>query len=101
MRHSGRSILNGTRVSSNSWCEEGMDSQFAERIDTLIRAAAVYSMAPDRAVYRSIASHDDRIVALSPTPDGVDGLILCETRVGGDSSLTALLAFIRTRCSLL
>ena len=50
-----------------------MDSQFAERIETLIRAAAVYSMAPDRAVYRSIASHDDGIVALSPTPDGSTG----------------------------
>ena len=58
-------------------------------------------MAPDRAVYRSIALHDDRIVALSSTPDGLDGLISSETRVGGDSSLTALLAFIRTRCSLL
>ena len=70
-------------------------------IDTLIRAAAVYSMAPDRAVYRSIALHDDCIVALSSTTDGLDGLISPETRVGGDSSLAALPAFIRTRCLLL
>jgi hypothetical protein len=58
-------------------------------------------MAPDRAVYRSIASHDDRIVKLSSTPDGLDGLISSETRAGGDSSLAALPAFIRTRCLLL
>jgi hypothetical protein len=46
-------------------------------------------MAPDRAVYRSIALHDDCIVALSSTTDGLDGLISPETRVGGDSSWSA------------
>jgi hypothetical protein len=41
----------------------------------LIRAGAIYSMSFDRAVYRSIAIHEDRIVSLSAGADGLNKLI--------------------------
>lgn len=72
-----------------------------EAADLLIRAGAIYSMAPDRAVYRSIVLRNDCIVALSPTPEGLDGLIASETRIVDDSSITLLPAFIDTHNHLL
>src|SRR2546423_15104500 len=47
--------------------------------DLLIRAAAIYSMAQDRAVYRAIAIRDEWIVAVSQDPQGLDGVIGADT----------------------
>ena len=70
-------------------------------IDTLIRAGAIYSMARDRGVYRSIVLRGGRIVALSSGPNGLDGLISSDTRIVDDASLTLLPAFIDTHNHLL
>jgi predicted amidohydrolase YtcJ len=70
-------------------------------VDLLIRAGAIYSMSFDRAVYRSIAIHDNHIVALSAGADGLDKLIGPTTRIVEDSSLTLFPAFIDTHNHLL
>jgi predicted amidohydrolase YtcJ len=49
--------------------------------DKIIRAGAIYSMAEDRNVYRSIAIRDEWIVAVSQDPHGLDGLITTGTHV--------------------
>src|SRR5215831_10633111 len=61
--------------------------------DALIRAGAIYSMAEDRNVYRSIALRDEWIVAVSQDPHGLDGLISAGTHVVDDPGLTLLPAF--------
>lgn len=58
--------------------------------EPLIRAGAIYSMAPDRAVYRAIAVQDERIVALAAARDGLDSLIGAGTRILDDPSITLL-----------
>jgi predicted amidohydrolase YtcJ len=61
--------------------------------DRLIRAGTIYSMAPDRHVYRAIALRDQWIVAVSEDPHGLDGLISEHTRVLDEPGLTILPAF--------
>jgi predicted amidohydrolase YtcJ len=61
----------------------------------------VYSMAADRAVYRAIAVRDERIVAVSEDPHGLDGLIMLGTQVVDDPGLTLLPALYDTHCHLL
>jgi predicted amidohydrolase YtcJ len=49
-----------------------MTNQTLVRIDTLIRARAIYSLDRGQSVHRSLAIRDDRIVGLSPDPAGFD-----------------------------
>src|SRR5215472_5811055 len=58
--------------------------------DRVIRAGVIYSMAEDRAVYCAIALRDERIVAVSADPRGLDGLITTGTQVVDDPTLTLL-----------
>jgi predicted amidohydrolase YtcJ len=69
--------------------------------DLIIRAGAIYSMAADHAVYRAIAVRDERIVAVSSDPHGLDGLVTSGTQVLDDPRLTLLPAFYDTHCHLL
>ena len=69
--------------------------------DLLIRAAAIYSMAQDRAVYRAIAIRDEWIVAVSQDPHGLDGLIGADTHVLDAPDLTILPAFEDTHNHLI
>jgi predicted amidohydrolase YtcJ len=62
--------------------------------DILIRAARIYSMAPDRVTYRSIAIRDGVILGLSQSVDGVDDLAGPGAKVIDDQSLIVLPAFI-------
>lgn len=68
-------------------------SAAARLADSIIRAGAIYSMADDRKVYRSIAIRDEWIVAVSEDPRGLDGLVSAGTRVIDDPDLTILPAF--------
>src|SRR3989440_6295630 len=69
--------------------------------DLLIRAAAIYSMAQDRAVYQAIAIRDEWIVAVSQDPHGLDGLISADTQVLDARDLTILPAFEDTHNHLM
>src|SRR6266702_8398365 len=69
--------------------------------DLLIRAAAIYSMAQDRAVYQAIAVRDEWIVAVSQDPHGLDGLIGADTHILDAPDLTILPAFEDTHNHLL
>jgi predicted amidohydrolase YtcJ len=69
--------------------------------DLLIRAAAIYSMAQDRAVYQAIAIRDEWIVAVSQDPHGLDGLISADTQVLDAPDLTILPAFEDTHNHLM
>ena len=69
--------------------------------DRLIRAAAIYSMAQDRAVYQAIAIRDEWIVAVSQDPHGLDGLISADTQVLDAPDLTILPAFEDTHNHLI
>jgi predicted amidohydrolase YtcJ len=62
--------------------------------DLLIRAARIYSMAPDRATYRAIAIRDGVILGLSQDAHGVDDLAGPDTKVIDDQLLVLLPAFI-------
>src|SRR5437660_861149 len=69
--------------------------------DLLIRAAAIYSMAQDRALYQAIAIRDAWIVAVSLDPHGLDGLIGADTHVLDAPDLTILPAFEDTHNHLM
>src|SRR2546428_13042110 len=69
--------------------------------DLLIRAAAIYSMAQNRAVYQAIAIRDEWIVAVSQDPHGLDGLISADTHVLDAPDLTILPAFEDTHNHLM
>ncbi len=69
--------------------------------DLLIRAGAMYSMAPDGAIYQAIAIRDEWIVAVSQDPHGLDGLISIETRVLDAPDMTILPAFEDTHNHLI
>ena len=69
--------------------------------DLLIRAGAIYSMAPNRAVYQAIAIRDEWIVAASEDPHGLDGLISAGTHVLDAPDLTILPAFEDTHNHLI
>jgi predicted amidohydrolase YtcJ len=73
----------------------------ARLADLVIRAGAIYSMTDDRAIYRAIAIRDDRIVAVSTDPHGLDDLVADGARVLDDHSLTILPAFVDTHNHLL
>jgi predicted amidohydrolase YtcJ len=64
--------------------------------EVVIRAGAIYSMAPNRAVYRAMAIRDEWILAVSEDPHGLDGLIGPSTNVVERSDLTLLPAFFDT-----
>jgi predicted amidohydrolase YtcJ len=64
--------------------------------DVVIRAGAIYSMAPNRAVYRAIAIRDEWILAVSEDTHGLDTLIGPSTQVVERSDLTLLPAFFDT-----
>lgn len=49
--------------------------------DLVIRAGNIYSVAPDRTRFQAIALRDEWIIATSPDPHGLDGLITSQTRV--------------------
>ena len=63
-------------------------------IDILIRAAAIYSMDNQRAVYRALAIGNDRIAAVSVDPCGLDYLVRPATQVIDEPGLTVLPAFL-------
>jgi predicted amidohydrolase YtcJ len=69
--------------------------------DQVIRAGAIYSMAEDRKVYRSIAIRDEWIVAISEDPHGLDGLITTGTHVVDNPGLTVIPAFDDTHNHLM
>ena len=69
--------------------------------DQVIRAGAIYSMAEDRKVYRSIAIRDEWIVAVSEDSHGLDGLITAGTLVVDDPGLTVIPAFDDTHNHLI
>src|SRR5437588_10811847 len=69
--------------------------------DLLIRAAAIYSMAQNRAVSQAIAIRDEWIVAVSQDPHGLDGLIGADTHVLNAQDLTLLPAFEDTHNHLM
>ena len=64
--------------------------------DLVISAQKIYSMRPDRAVLRSIAIRDGRVVAVAPEPDGLDELVSAGTQVVDDPELVLYPAFIDT-----
>ncbi len=70
--------------------EAGTTVRLADRV---IRAGAIYSMAEDRKVYRSIALRDEWIVAVSEDPHGLDGLISASTHVVDEPGMTIIPAF--------
>jgi len=61
--------------------------------DHVIRAGAIYSMAEDRKVYRSVALRNEWIVAVSEDPHGLDGLISAGTQVVDEPGMTIIPAF--------
>src|SRR5262249_13927840 len=69
--------------------------------DLVVRAGAIYAMTDRQTIYRSIALRDQWIVATSPDPHGLDGLISAETRVIDDPTLTLLPAFYDSHDHLL
>lgn len=73
----------------------------ARLADLLIRAGAIYSMAHGGAVYQALALRDEWIVAVSPDPHGLDGLISADTHVLDVPELTILPAFEDTHNHLM
>src|SRR5437762_9704569 len=69
--------------------------------DLVIRAAAIYSMAQDRAFYQAIAIRDEWIVAVSQDHHGLDGLIGADTHILDAPDLTILPAFEDTHNHLM
>jgi len=67
--------------------------------DILIRARAIYSMAPERTINRAIAICDEWIVAVDKDPHGLDGLIAPDAQMVDDPTL--LPAFYDTHLHLL
>src|SRR5215471_12925496 len=63
------------------------------RVDTLIRARAIYPLAADRSVYRALAIGGERIVGVSPDRDGFDSDRASGTSLIDVPSLTILPAF--------
>ncbi len=61
--------------------------------DQVIRAGAIYSMAENCKVYRSVALRNEWIVAVSEDPHGLDGLISPGTHVVDEPGVTIIPAF--------
>jgi predicted amidohydrolase YtcJ len=62
-------------------------------VDLVIKAAAIYSMAAARAVYRAVGIRDGWIVAVSEDPHALDGLVTGGAQVVDAPELTILPAF--------
>lgn len=77
------------------------DSDFPRLADRLIRAQAIHSMDENRAIYRAMALRDEWIVAVSPDPHGLDGLISPGTQVLDAPNLTVVPALYDTHLHLL
>ncbi|WP_406194619.1 amidohydrolase [Kitasatospora sp. NBC_01560] len=69
--------------------------------DLLVRAAAVHTLVPGEAPQRAIAVTGTRITALSPAPDGLDGLVGPDTEVLDAPAATVLPAFDDTHTHLI
>ena len=69
--------------------------------DLLIRAAAVHTLAPGLPPQRALAVRGDRVVAVSPDPDGLDGLATDRTEVRDLPESTVLPAFDDTHTHLI
>jgi len=69
--------------------------------DLLIRAAAVHTLAPGQAPQRALAVRGDRLVAVSPDPNGLDGLVSARTEVHDLPGSTVLPAFDDTHTHLI
>jgi predicted amidohydrolase YtcJ len=61
--------------------------------DRVLRVGAAHSMAGTGEVHRAVAVRGTKIVAVSPDPHGLDGLVGAATRVMDDPDLTLLPAF--------
>jgi predicted amidohydrolase YtcJ len=61
--------------------------------DRVLRVGAAHSMAGTGEVYRAVAVRGTEIVAVSPDPDGLDGLVGAATGVMDGPDLTLLPAF--------
>ena len=61
--------------------------------DLVVRAGAIYSMAPDRTRFQALAIRGAWIVGASPDPHGLDGFITADTHVLDDPGLTIIPAF--------
>jgi predicted amidohydrolase YtcJ len=69
--------------------------------DLLIRAAAVHTLVPGRAPQRALAVRGDRVVALSPDPNGLDAWITERTTVHDLPAATVLPTFDDTHTHLI
>ncbi|MFC1438902.1 amidohydrolase [Streptacidiphilus sp. N1-10] len=69
--------------------------------DLLLRAAAVHTLVPGQAPQRALAVRGDRIIALSPDPDGLDALATDRTTVVDLGQATVLPAFDDTHTHLI
>ena len=72
-----------------------------EHADILVRAGRIYSMDEAGRVYRALAVHAGRILAVCAERDGLDGLIGPATQIVDSAGLTVLPAFDDTHASLL
>jgi predicted amidohydrolase YtcJ len=71
-----------------------------EHADLLIRAEAIHTLVPGQGPQRALAVGADRVLALSPDPHGLDGLIGPDTRVVDAPDSTVLPAFDDTHTHL-
>ncbi|MFG2582765.1 hypothetical protein [Streptomyces malaysiensis] len=69
--------------------------------DLLIRAAAVRTLVPGQPSQRAVAVRGDRIAALSPDPNGLDGWVTSRTTVHDLPDATVLPAFDDTHTHLI
>ena len=69
--------------------------------DSLIRAAAVHTLVPGREPQRALAVRGDRIVAVSPDPNGLDAWVTARTTVHDLPGATVLPAFDDTHTHLI
>ncbi|WP_037606003.1 amidohydrolase [Streptacidiphilus rugosus] len=69
--------------------------------DLLIRAGAVHTLVPGQAPQRALAVRGDRIAAVSPDPNGLDGLVTARTTVHDLPEATVLPAFDDTHTHLI
>lgn len=61
--------------------------------DFVIRAGAIHSMNPRRAIYRAVAVRDEWIVAVSEDPHGLDSVIGADTKLIDASAWSVMPAF--------
>ncbi|MEU8617292.1 amidohydrolase [Streptomyces sp. NPDC048623] len=69
--------------------------------DLLIRAAAVHTLEPGQGPQRAIAVRGEHVIALAPTPDGLDHLVGPATEVVDEPGAAVLPAFDDTHTHLI